>query len=209
MKRAAGMPAFRPNWVHEYRFFFQNLTVRPLSAIAQALWHYLMMRANNAFWQFPLMLRTNEIAGAIGTSPASVKRARLELQEHRYICFFSHGSSAAEYYIFSNVEPQALFGLPEGDYEGARHLLEKAIAEAEERSAQAIDRHHPEYRAEVRQAIMDSLASAPGCETVAEFRQRMQREACEKAEAALRDADIIEMLPKKMQQKYRNNGKGS
>lgn len=51
-------------FITEFRFFHQMQPVRPVSACAQALWHYLFYRANAAFWQFPLKIQANEIAGA-------------------------------------------------------------------------------------------------------------------------------------------------
>lgn len=50
-------------FITEFRFFHQMQPVRPVSACAQALWHYLFYRANAAFWQFPLKIQANEIAG--------------------------------------------------------------------------------------------------------------------------------------------------
>lgn len=38
-------------FITEFRFFHQMQPVRPVSACAQALWHYLFYRANAAFWQ--------------------------------------------------------------------------------------------------------------------------------------------------------------
>lgn len=49
-------------WMQEMRYFYINLATRRLSPYEQVVWFYFMHRANNAFWKFPLVLSTNEIA---------------------------------------------------------------------------------------------------------------------------------------------------
>ena len=61
-------------FITEFRYFHQMMPVRPLSASAQALWQYLFYRANAAYWQFPLHLQLNELAGALRLSRSSVQR---------------------------------------------------------------------------------------------------------------------------------------
>ncbi len=70
-------------WLQEMRYFYINLATRRLSPYEQVVWFHFMHRANNAFWKFPLILSTNEIAGAIGISPSTFRRVREQLVEHR------------------------------------------------------------------------------------------------------------------------------
>ena len=69
----------------EIRFFYKRQVFHPLSPHGQALWHYLMWRANEVFWQLPLRLSVPEIAGATHMSAAMVKKARTELEKSGYI----------------------------------------------------------------------------------------------------------------------------
>ena len=82
-------------FITEFRFFHQMQPVRPVSACAQALWHYLFYRANAAFWQFPLKIQANEIAGAL-------RSAGYLLYEH------GPGTRTVKYYLVSNVRPHML-----------------------------------------------------------------------------------------------------
>ena len=63
-------------WLSEIRFFYMRQLSVPLSPHGQALWHWLMWRANTVFWQFPLRLSMPEIAGGTKMSEPMVKRAR-------------------------------------------------------------------------------------------------------------------------------------
>jgi len=79
-------------------------TSERLSASAQLMWHYLMYRANENWWHYPLCLNVPEIAFAIKMSIASVKRAREELTQKGFIRWESSGGSrAAKYYILSRT----------------------------------------------------------------------------------------------------------
>lgn len=73
--------------ITEFRYFYQMMPVRPLSAHAQAFWFFLLYRANAAFWQFPLQIQLNEIAGALRLSRSSVQRARDELVKQGYVLY--------------------------------------------------------------------------------------------------------------------------
>ena len=66
-------------WLNEMRYFYQRQVSVPLSPHAQALWCWLMYRANSVFWKFPLRLSVPEMAGCTKMSPAMVKKARAEL----------------------------------------------------------------------------------------------------------------------------------
>lgn len=90
-------------WIGEERYFYINLVLRPLSPNAQALWHYLMYRANGAFWQFPIYLRTAEIIGAVGLSRSSFIRARQELLDSEYICCSEKRGKPTGYALMSNI----------------------------------------------------------------------------------------------------------
>ncbi len=96
-------------WITEIRYFYIRQTMDPLSAHAQALWHYLMYRANNTFWKFPLVLRATELSGALNMSVSSVKKARAELVNGGYLLHERQtGNRAAQYYLLSNVTPGKL-----------------------------------------------------------------------------------------------------
>lgn len=96
-------------FITEFRFFHQMQPVRPVSAHAQALWHYLFYRANAAFWQFPLQLQLNEMAGALRLSRSSVQRAREELCGAGYLLYeHDPGKRTVKYYLVSNVRPHML-----------------------------------------------------------------------------------------------------
>ena len=96
-------------FITEFRYFHQMMPVRPLSASAQALWQYLFYRANAAYWQFPLHLQLNELAGALRLSRSSVQRARAELAEQGYLLYEQEpGSRSVKYYLISNVRPHML-----------------------------------------------------------------------------------------------------
>lgn len=75
-----------------------------ISANAQAMWHYLMYRANQNWWHYPLCLNVPEIAYAIKISNTSVKKARAELAQKGFIYWESQGGNkAAKYYIISHT----------------------------------------------------------------------------------------------------------
>lgn len=77
-----------------------------MSAEAQALWHYLMYRANAAFWQMPLVLQSAEIEGAVKLSESSFKRARKVLEENGYLIVEAQGGRRqSHYYLLSCVSP--------------------------------------------------------------------------------------------------------
>lgn len=90
----------------EIRFFYKRQVFHPLSPHGQALWHYLMWRANEVFWQLPLRLSVPEIAGALRMSTAMVKKARRELEENGYILTETYGGSRpAGYVLLSCITP--------------------------------------------------------------------------------------------------------
>lgn len=96
-------------FITEFRFFHQMQPVRPVSARAQALWHYLFYRANAAFWQFPLQIQLNEMAGALRLSRSAVIRSREELRDSGYLLYeHDPGKRAIKYYLVSNVRPHML-----------------------------------------------------------------------------------------------------
>lgn len=98
-------------WLQEMRYFYINLATRRLSPYEQVVWFHFMHRANNAFWKFPLVLSTNEIAGAIGISPSTFRRVREQLVEHRCLYYEQEaGAKVARYYLFSQVNPGTLIG---------------------------------------------------------------------------------------------------
>jgi len=93
-------------WVAEIRFFYKRQVFYPLSPHGQALWHYLMWRANEVFWQLPLRLSVPEIAGATHMSAAMVKKARTELENSGYILTETYGGSRpAGYVLLSCITP--------------------------------------------------------------------------------------------------------
>jgi hypothetical protein len=93
-------------WLNEIRFFYKRQVFHPLSPHGQALWHYLMWRANEVFWQLPLRLSVPEIAGATHMSAAMVKKARTELEASGYILTETYGGSRpAGYVLLSCITP--------------------------------------------------------------------------------------------------------
>ncbi len=93
-------------WISEIRYFYVHQSMEPLSAHAQALWHYLMYRANNTFWSFPLVIRVTELSGALNMSVSAVKKARAELVKGGYLLHErQQGNQAARYFILSNIRP--------------------------------------------------------------------------------------------------------
>ncbi len=92
-------------WIMEIKQFYIAHNSDRISPNAQAIWHYLMSRANENWWHFPMCLNVPEIAFATRMSIASVKRARAELAQKGYIKWDSPGGSkAARYYIFSRTD---------------------------------------------------------------------------------------------------------
>ena len=93
-------------WLNEIRYFYKRQVAAPISPHAQALWHWLMWRANNVFWQFPLRLSVPEIAGGTKMSTAMVKRARAELVQGGYLLHEAYGGNrAGGYWLMSCVCP--------------------------------------------------------------------------------------------------------
>lgn len=100
------MARAQADWITEIRYFYRSQYLRPLSTQAQALWHYLMYRENEAFWQPPIYLHAAEIHGAVGISLSSFKKARRELVEGGYLCHEAAvGNKAAGYSLLSCVVP--------------------------------------------------------------------------------------------------------
>jgi len=94
------------SWFKENDAFYRSQALRPVSAKAQVLWHYLMYRANGAFWQFPLRLSEHELSGGTQLSLSSVKRARGELALAGYLCYEpGDRGHAAAYRLKSCVNP--------------------------------------------------------------------------------------------------------
>lgn len=171
------MTAQATGWIAETKYFFANLTVRPLSPYAQLTWLHLMNRANATFWRFPLVLRTNEIAGLVGISPSTFRRVREELVEKR--CLFyaqKEGAKTASYYLFSQVNPGTLMGNIEDP--PADKALEKGkiiIPKKPKNPPPDIPRLSPE---EVHAIAEKSIATARGCkETAVESWQRLTGQA--------------------------------
>lgn len=120
-------------FITEFRYFHQMMPVRPLSASAQALWQYLFYRANAAYWQFPLHMQLNELAGALRLSRSSVQRARAELAEQGYLLYEQEpGSRSAKYYLISNVRPHMLM-TPEEMLAGSKSYQAFNVAETQVR----------------------------------------------------------------------------
>ena len=95
--------------ISEFRHFYQMMPVRPLSARAQAFWMFLLYRANAAYWQFPLQIQLNEIAGALHLSRSSTQRARDELVRQGYLLYEADPSHrTVKYYLISNVGPHSM-----------------------------------------------------------------------------------------------------
>ena len=96
-------------WLSEIRFFYMRQLAFPLSPHGQALWHWLMWRANTVYWQFPLRLSVPEIAGGTKMSQAMVKRARAELVKGGFILHEAFGGNKpAGYWILSCIKPGAV-----------------------------------------------------------------------------------------------------
>ena len=105
LKNAAQALA-RPNFIRECTTFFRRQTVDPLSMGAQALWHYLFYRLNEAYWAQPMFLTTNELAGALRISPGSATRYRDELAEKGYILYeHARKKHMGRYYVMSCDNP--------------------------------------------------------------------------------------------------------
>lgn len=93
-------------WLSEIRFFYKRQVSVPLSPHGQALWHWLMWRANTVFWQFPLRLSLREIAGGTKMSEPMVKRARAELVKGGFLLHEAFGGNKpAGYWILSCIRP--------------------------------------------------------------------------------------------------------
>lgn len=93
-------------WLSEIRYFYKRQVSQPLSPCAQALWHYLMWRANGVFWQFPLRLSVPELAGGTRMSVSMVKKARAELIAGGYLVHEAYGGrSPGGYWLMSCVCP--------------------------------------------------------------------------------------------------------
>ena len=86
----------------EIRGFYGLQSTTPVSASAQALWNYLMYRANAAWWAMPLIIRHAELEGALGLGPWAFKEARRELVEAQ------GGSRPSKYFLLSCVRPGAV-----------------------------------------------------------------------------------------------------
>lgn len=96
-------------WLNEIRYFYMRQLSVPLSPHGQALWHWLMWRANTVFWQFPLRLSVPEIAGGTKMSESMVKKARAELVAGGYLLHEAFGGSRpAGYWILSCIKPGAV-----------------------------------------------------------------------------------------------------
>ena len=67
-------------WLSEIRFFYMRQLAFPLSPHGQALWHWLMWRANTVYWQFPLRLSVPEIAGGTRMSQAMVREGLFSMR---------------------------------------------------------------------------------------------------------------------------------
>ena len=93
-------------WLNEIRYFYKRQVTEPLSPNGQALWHWLMWRANNVFWQFPLRISVPEISGGTKMSETAVKRARAELVKGGYLVHEAYGGNrAGGYWLMSCLSP--------------------------------------------------------------------------------------------------------
>lgn len=93
----------------EIKGFYALQARYPVSAGAQALWNYLMYRANSVWWAMPLLVRNDEIQGALNMKPWAFKRARRELVEGRYLMLEHEGGCRpSRYYLLSCVRPGAV-----------------------------------------------------------------------------------------------------
>lgn len=93
-------------WISEITYFYRQQMMRPLSPKAQALWHYLMNRANEVYWNFPMLLSLPEIAAGCHMSDSAAKRARRELIDKYYLaCEPQGGSRPSAYTLLSNLRP--------------------------------------------------------------------------------------------------------
>ena len=93
-------------WLNEIRYFYMRQLSVPLSPHGQALWHWLMWRANTVFWQFPLRLSVPEIAGGTKMSESMVKKARAELTAGGYLLHEAFGGNKpAGYWLLSCIKP--------------------------------------------------------------------------------------------------------
>ena len=91
-------------WVMEICQFYIAHNCDRISVYAQAMWHYLMYRANENWWNYPLCLNIPEIAYATKMSISNVKRSRDELTQKGFIRWVSQGGSKpAKYYIISRT----------------------------------------------------------------------------------------------------------
>ena len=91
-------------WLREIKQFYIAHNSDRISANAQALWHYLMYKANENWWNYPLCLYIPEIAFALKISQTAVKRAREELAAKGYITWESPGGNkSARYYVLSRT----------------------------------------------------------------------------------------------------------
>ena len=96
-------------WLNEIRYFYKRQVTVPLSPQGQALWHWLMWRANCVFWQFPLQLSVPEIAGGTKMSESMVKKARAELTAGGYLLHEAFGGNKpAGYWLMSCIKPGQL-----------------------------------------------------------------------------------------------------
>lgn len=90
----------------EIRGFYALQVKSPVSANAQALWNYLMYRANAAWWCMPLIIRNDELQGALGLKLSALKRARGELVDGKFLVIESQGGNKpSHYYLMSCIRP--------------------------------------------------------------------------------------------------------
>lgn len=73
------------NYIKQINEFYSRLYVYPLSARAQAVWHYLLHCANSALWRQPLAIRASLVMGATGLSKRQYYDALHELIDGKYI----------------------------------------------------------------------------------------------------------------------------
>ena len=90
----------------EIRGFYARQAISPVSCTAQALWHYLMYRANSVWWAMPLIVRNEEVQGALGLKPWAFKEARRELVAGKFLVVEPQGGSRPSLcYLLSCVRP--------------------------------------------------------------------------------------------------------
>lgn len=95
------------NYIAEINAFHKSLARTELSVRAIAIWLFLMDKANDTGWKFPLHLSEMEIRGVMSMGHEAFLNARKELADNGYIKLVSQtGRKKPHYYILPIVKPQ-------------------------------------------------------------------------------------------------------